>query len=136
MTVAFVPLHPPVDYCRESKTGSFQRTSCSCRHRKGVTSIYGHIRYLSPGRSDITYVFHAPESNITTSRLSVTTASVRYCLNETSRTFHTKEPVSNERTVPPSLRGTLLRSPCPNFHNHLLVHPPNMRLESPSPRPL
>ena len=138
MNMTFAPQHPPLDHCRESETGLFQRSPYPCRHRKGATSIYefGHVSCLPRGRPDTTYVFHAPDSNITTSRLSVMTASVRYWLNETSKTFHAKEPVSNERTVPPPLWGTLQRSPRPNFHNHLLVRPPNMRLGSPSPQQL
>ena len=41
------------------------------------------ISYLSYGRSEMTYVFHAPDITITTSRFSVEVASVWYLLHNT-----------------------------------------------------
>ena len=90
MTVAFVPRHPQPDHSHESRSRTLQRWSRSCRHRKGVISTCKHVNHSSRGRSDLAYVFHAPDISITTLRLSVTLASVRYCLSGVSKTFHLK----------------------------------------------
>ena len=68
-----------------------------------MTSTCKQVSHSSRGRSDLTYVFHAPDISINTSRLSVTLASVWYCLIRASKTFPLKKPPNHPHTVPPCL---------------------------------
>ena len=100
MTVVFATWHPPLDHCQQ---GASQRSPRPCRHRKGVPTTCESVSLSSRGRSDLAYVFHAPDISITTSRLPVTVASVRYCLSGTSKILHPKKPATRAPTVPPYL---------------------------------
>ena len=77
---AVSPRCPPLGQL-ESKSGGVQSSSGPCRHKKGATSTYGHISHLSHRRSNLTYVFHAPDISVTTSRLSAVAASLWYFLS-------------------------------------------------------
>ena len=136
MNVAVAPRHPLLDRYHGSKSGGAQRSSHLCRRRKGAMSICERISYSSHCKSDLAYVFHAPDINITTSRLSTVAASVLYCLNGVSNAIHPGESLSRTHTVMSRLCGVLCEVLRANFHNHRLAHPPGRRLASLSPQPL
>ena len=130
---AAVLQHPAQIHYHESKPEGAKNPSRSCRHRKGEISTYKYISHLSHTRSDLAYVFHAPDITIATSRLSGVAASVWYLLSRTLGALHLGKFISNARTVSSCHCGNLLEASRANFRNHRLVHPPGIRLGGLSP---
>ena len=130
---AVVLQHLALDRHHEPKPEGAQNSSCSCRHRKGEISTYKYVSRPPHGRSDFAYVFHAPDTATTNSRLSGAATSVWYFLNRTSDAPHLKTFIGNARTVSSCLCGNLRGAPYADFRNHRLVHPSGMRLGNLSP---
>ena len=136
MSAAFAPWHLPLDRRRESRSGVSRRSSRSCRHKKGVISTCSRVNNLSCRRSDLLYVFHAPDVSITGSRLSVVLAPVWSNLSGSSKPFPLNEPSSYPRTAPPCLCEGLRKAPHHSSRNHQSVRSPGLWLWSPSSRSL
>ena len=64
--MAAIALQHPLDRFHGSTFAGARNLSCLCKRRKGATSICKQISHEPREIRGITYVFHAPDTNITT----------------------------------------------------------------------